>query len=130
MTAHNLFAPSHSAVLPFGFILKLIPDANLAVHHCILSLRDKTIITFCQLNLKIAMCYKIDGRLYINSSTQPGNGILMSGSQVTHLAEVNEELICRYLETKWDTRLHGLRQVLKILKTSKYDEALTCGYEG
>ena len=49
MTAHNLFAPSHSAVLPFGFILKLIPDANLAVHYCILSLRDKTIITFCQL---------------------------------------------------------------------------------
>ena len=49
------------------------------------------------------MCYKIDGRLYINSSTQPGNGILMSGSQVTHLAEVNEEPICRYLETKWDT---------------------------
>ena len=31
MTAHNLFAPSHSVVLPFGFILKLIPDANLAV---------------------------------------------------------------------------------------------------
>ena len=65
------------------------------------------------------MCYKTDGRLYINSSTQPGNGILMSGSQVTHLAEVNEEPICGYLETKWDTRLHGLRQVLKLLKTSK-----------
>ena len=48
MTAHNLFAPSHSVVLPFGFILKLIPDANLAVHYCILSLRDKMIITFCR----------------------------------------------------------------------------------
>ena len=72
------------------------------------------------------MCHKIYGRLYINSS----DGILMSGSQVTHLAEVNEEPICGYLEKKWDTRLHGLRQVLKILKTSKYDEALTCGYEG
>ena len=33
MTAHNLFAPSHSVVLPFGFILKLIPDANFAVHY-------------------------------------------------------------------------------------------------
>ena len=76
------------------------------------------------------MCHIIDGRLYIISSTQLGDGILMSGSQVTHLAEVNEEPICRYLETKWDTRLHGLRQVLKILKTSKYDEALSCGYEG
>ena len=65
------------------------------------------------------MCYKSDERHYISSSTQPGNGILMSGSQVTHLAEVNEEPICRYLETKWDTRLHGLRQVLKLLKTSK-----------
>ena len=48
MTAHNLFAPSHSVVLPFGFILKLLTDANLAVHYCILSLRDKMIITFCQ----------------------------------------------------------------------------------
>ena len=48
MTAHNLSAPSHSAVLPFGFILKLIPEANFAVHYCILSLCDKMIITFCQ----------------------------------------------------------------------------------
>ena len=65
------------------------------------------------------MCYKSDERLYISSSRKPGNGILMSGSQVTHLAEVNEEPICGYLETKWDTRYKGLRQVIKLLQTSK-----------
>ena len=70
-----------------------------------------------EINLKTAMCYIIDGRLYINSSTQPGNGILMSGSQVTHLAELNEEPICRYLETKWDTRLNSTgSQIIENIK--------------
>ena len=72
-----------------------------------------------EINLKTPMCHKIYGRLYINSSRKSSNGILMSCSQVTRLAEVNEEPISWYLKTKWDTRLHRFRQVLNLLKTSK-----------
>ena len=45
----------------------------------------------------------LKGDIYINSSRMSSNGILVSYSQVTRLAEVNEEPLSWYLKTKWDT---------------------------